>query len=258
MRKKLIAANWKMNFTLSEVEDWLIDFSRFWREKPEGVMSDVILFPPAVYLSVVQEFLLDMQGVLVGAQNLSSFSKGAYTGEISAVMLTSMQVPYVLVGHSERRNVFHETDSDIQLKVQQALQNGLSLIFCCGEPMSVRQAGQHLEYVAHQVKSALQYIPADQVASVAIAYEPVWAIGTGLNATPLQAQEMHSYIRSVLTSLWGEESAIGTRILYGGSCNAQNAEQIFTQPDVDGGLIGSASLAVQDFVKIIQIAHELH
>lgn len=247
-----------MNFTLGEVEDWLIDFNRFLQGQDLENHTDIILFPSFVYLSIVQEFLLDNPAVTIGAQNISSFAKGAYTGEVSAAMLQSMQIPFVLLGHSERRQFFQETDNQIGEKIQQALHNGLQVIFCCGEPKEIRDQQQEKSYVAQQLHNVLSALPESAYHAVSIAYEPIWAIGTGVNASPQQAQDMHAFIRSEMSSIWNEEAAAQLRILYGGSCNAANAAALFAQPDVDGGLIGSASLSITEFQQIITMAYELH
>jgi triosephosphate isomerase len=247
-----------MNFTLGEVEDWLIDFTHFLQVQAVDQRADIILFPSFVYLPVVQELLLDNPHVAIGAQNISSFSKGAYTGEVSAAMLQSIHIPYVLLGHSERRQLFHETDSQIAEKIQQALAHGLQVVFCCGEPKEIRDHQQEAQYVARQLKQALSQLPESAYHAVTVAYEPIWAIGTGVNASPEQAQDMHAFIRSEMASIWNAEAAAQLRILYGGSCNASNARALFSQTDVDGGLIGSASLSVKEFQQIITIAYELH
>ncbi|HOP12794.1 MAG TPA: triose-phosphate isomerase, partial [Lentimicrobium sp.] len=186
-----------------------------------------------------------------GAQNLSEHEAGAYTGEISAAMIRSTGAEYVILGHSERRIYFGEHDQLIGKKIQQALRHELIPIYCCGEVLEEREAGRHFQVVEKQLSEALSGLDAGAFSKVVIAYEPVWAIGTGRTASPEQAQEMHAFIRKVLASRFGEPAANDTTILYGGSCNAANARELFANPDVDGGLIGGASLKAEDFVKIV-------
>jgi len=187
----------------------------------------------------------------VAAQNCHQESSGAYTGEISASMLRSLGVNYVILGHSERREYFKESNELLTQKVNVALDEGLTPIFCCGEPLSIRESNQQIEYVCHQLTASLFHLEASQMAAVVIAYEPIWAIGTGRTASAEQAQEMHAAIRNHLASKFGQEIADGISILYGGSCKPSNAQEIFAGEDVDGGLIGGASLKAEDFLAII-------
>ena len=187
----------------------------------------------------------------MGAQNCSDKNAGAYTGEISAPMISSMGASYVLIGHSERRNLYHETNPQLRDKLIQTLAAGLNIIFCCGEPLSIRGENRENEFVSRQLHEALFALSPEQMKHIVIAYEPVWAIGTGLNATPLQAQDMHAYIRAQMAEKFGGDAAARLSILYGGSCKADNAAELFACPDVDGGLIGGASLSPNEFKAII-------
>jgi triosephosphate isomerase len=186
----------------------------------------------------------------VGAQNMSQHESGAYTGEISGAMLSSMDVDYCIIGHSERRKYFGETNDVLAAKVNQALKHRVLPIYCCGEVLAEREAGNHFDVVKEQIEQGLFHLDADQFDDVIIAYEPVWAIGTGVNASPEQAQEMHAFIRNLVATKYGETLAQDTTILYGGSCNSGNARELFAQKDVDGGLIGGASLKAEEFIVI--------
>jgi triosephosphate isomerase len=255
MRTKIVAGNWKMNKTFSEADDLIVEILDMLEEqgKPEDV--DVILCPPAVFLELAGDLTEDSP-VFVGAQNVSQYENGAYTGEISAPMLRSMHVDFTIIGHSERRKYFRETDEELLAKTLTALRHDIAPIFCCGEQLEERQAGKHFDVVAQQLESTIFKLDPEDFARVIIAYEPVWAIGTGVNATSEQAQEMHFYIRELIWKKFGAEMAADTTILYGGSCNANNAKELFSMPDVDGGLIGGASLKAEDFVKIVKAAGE--
>jgi len=211
----------------------------------------VVVCTPAVYLELATDQALDNE-LLVGAQNISNFEEGAYTGEISAKMLDSMGVEYSIIGHSERRKYFEESHEVLAEKVNMALKHDVSPIFCCGEVLPEREAGAHFDVVKKQLDESLFHLNPTDFGNVVIAYEPVWAIGTGVTASPEQAQEMHAYIRGLVREKYNEEIAENTTILYGGSCNAKNAKELFANPDVDGGLIGGASLKANDFNQIIQ------
>ena len=211
----------------------------------------VLLFPPFPYLEKLVRITKDIRGISVGAQNCSSFTSGAYTGEVSAQMLTSCGVEWVLLGHSERRILFNEHSNVLKEKLTHAFSAGLRVIWCCGELKEDRQQKRHFEVISQQLKEELGECTGEQLSKLVIAYEPVWAIGTGLTASPEQAQEMHLFIRSTLSEMFGKEAADATSILYGGSCNPANAASLFTLPDVDGGLIGGASLHAEQFLSII-------
>lgn len=249
MRKKIVAGNWKMNLLHEEAQALVNDISKELGEsKPEG---EVIFFPPAIFLTVVAERVKDLPDIFAGAQNVSQFEAGAYTGEISAAQIRSAGATHVLVGHSERRSVFGEDDQVLSEKVKAALLHGLTPVFCCGEQLPVREEGKHFDLVKKQIATALFGLNPEDFKKIIIAYEPVWAIGTGVTASPDQAQEMHAFIRELVSEKFGRQMAEELSILYGGSCNPKNAAELFSMPDVDGGLIGGASLKAIDFIKII-------
>lgn len=250
MREKIVAANWKMNKTLPEAIE-LTQAIIFGLGK-EAVSCKVVLSPPALYL---ERLVNEVQGLAyVSAQNCSHQIKGAYTGEISTGMLSSLGVQYCIVGHSERRTIFGETDAMLKEKLQRCYEQNITPIFCIGELLEERNTGRHLDVIKQQLEATLFTYPATEASKTVIAYEPVWAIGTGLTATPEQAQEIHAYIRDLVAKKFGNTVADNITILYGGSCNAQNAAGLFAQPDIDGGLIGGAALIADDFLKI---CHEL-
>ena len=249
MRKHIVAGNWKMNKTFSEADELVSGIM----DKLEQVTLDentrVIICPPFPYLEMVSDYGDDSY-FAVGAQNVSDQEEGAYTGEVSAKMLESMELDYCIVGHSERRAYYHETDAIVAAKVNQLLAHNISPIVCCGEVLEEREANKQFEVVKRQIVDGLFHLTPEQFADIIIAYEPVWAIGTGKTATPEQAQEMHAFIRSLIAEKYGEEVAEETSILYGGSCKPSNAKELFANPDVDGGLIGGASLKADDFINI--------
>ena len=249
MRKKIVAGNWKMNKTFQEADDLLFEIADELNVKGRGEV-DVIICPPFPYLEMAYDIASD-NDFLVGAQNFSQWESGAYTGEISASMLHSMGITHSILGHSERRTYFGETDKVIAKKVDLALQHNVIPIYCCGEVLAEREAGRHFDVVRQQVDEALFHLGKEAIQMVIVAYEPVWAIGTGVTASPEQAQEMHAFIRELFTQKYGEEVSAEISILYGGSCNAKNAAELFSNPDVDGGLIGGASLKASDFVAIV-------
>lgn len=255
MRNKIVAGNWKMNLTFQEAEDLVDGLIDGLEDK--DMQCEVIVCPPYLYLEMLTDWEYGEQLFNVGAQNCSSYEKGAYTGEVSAAMLRSMDVDYCIVGHSERRKYFGETDEVLAQKVDMLHENSISPIFCVGEVLEQRESGNHFDVVHQQVEKGLFHLDKERICSTIIAYEPVWAIGTGRTATPEQAQEMHAFIRSLLREKYGDEVADVVRILYGGSCNAKNATDLFKQPDVDGGLIGGASLKAEDFLSICQQASAL-
>ncbi len=246
MRKKIAAGNWKMNLLIHEVQQYVNDMPII------DDRSEVIIGAPFIYLS--EMLAIKEKGVKIAAQDVSVHEKGAYTGEISAQMLKAFGVDAAIVGHSERRMYHQETDEIIGLKVQRCLESEITPIYCCGETLTQRQANEQEEVVGHQILTALSGLSAEQLKNVVIAYEPVWAIGTGVTASNEQAEEMHAFIRSCIEGQWGAEVSAQIRILYGGSVNPQNAEGLFACPNVDGGLVGGASLKVNDFVSIIQSA----
>jgi triosephosphate isomerase (TIM) len=252
MRNKIVAGNWKMNKSFSEAEELLNEIY----EGLEGVelgTVQVILCVPFPYLELAVDFADDSR-FMVGAQNIHDQDSGAYTGEVSAAMIKSLGVDFAIIGHSERRKYFSESHEFLKNKVNAAMKQGCSPIFCCGEVLPEREAGKHFEIVKTQLEESLFHLSPEDFRQVIIAYEPVWAIGTGVNATPGQAQEMHAAIRSWVNARYGEKIAEDAVILYGGSCNAKNARELFSQQDVDGGLIGGASLKGDEFLEIIRSA----
>ena len=245
-RKKIVAGNWKMNMTPSQAVKLVEEL------KPLVVSDDVevVYCVPAIDIVPVVEALKGTN-VAVGAENMYFEEKGAYTGEISAEMLLDAGVKYVIIGHSERRDYFKEDDALLNKKVKKAIEAGLTPILCCGETLEQRESGVTLDWIRLQIKSDLAGVAASDVANMVIAYEPIWAIGTGKTATSDQAEEMLAYIRSIVAEKYGNEAAEETSILYGGSCKASNAPELFAKPNIDGGLIGGASLKAADFKGII-------
>ncbi len=250
MRKKIAAANWKMNLTLAQGEQLINDILQSGIKLKEG--QEVVIATPFPYLLKAKALLKNYPGFYLGAQNCYSEKSGAYTGEVSAEMLQSIGVDYVILGHSERREYFNESNAMLAKKIDLALAAGLKPIFCCGEPLEVRKAETQNEYVARQLEESLFHLTAEQLQQVVIAYEPIWAIGTGLTASAQQAQDMHAYIRAQIAAKYGREVALHLTILYGGSAKPGNAGELFACPDVDGGLIGGASLVAADFIAITE------
>lgn len=248
MRKKIVAGNWKMNQTLQEgialakeINDNLV------ANKPN---CDVVICTPFIHLAKVAD-VLDASVVGLGAENCADKEKGAYTGEVSAAMVKSTGAQYVILGHSERRQYYNESNEVLKEKVDLALANGLKVIFCCGETLEEREAEKQNEVVKAELEGSVFHLSADAWKNIILAYEPIWAIGTGKTATSDQAEEMLAYIRSIVAEKYGQEAADDTSILYGGSCNAKNAGELFSKPNIDGGLIGGASLKAADFQGII-------
>lgn len=246
-RQRIVAGNWKMNKNYEEGRDLAKDIVECLQ--PSDVI--VVLATPFIHLNSISNIIKGVSNLKLGAQNCHQEESGAYTGEVSASMLKSVGVDYVIIGHSERREYFNESDALLAKKVDTVLGKNMIPIFCCGEKLEVREANQHLQLVENQVKNALFHLSPEDFEKVVIAYEPVWAIGTGKTASPEQAQGMHLHIRNVLAKQYGDELAQATTILYGGSVNAANAKELFQQPDVDGGLVGGASLKAEDFVTIV-------
>jgi len=249
MRKQIAAANWKMNLTLQQAEKLLEDLHAISYNLKHN--QEVIFGVPFPYLAQVKHMLAGRNNVFVAAQNCSDKKSGAYTGEVSAEMLESIGVEYVIIGHSERREYFNESHAMLAGKIDRCLEHGLKPVFCCGEPLAVREAGTQNSYVETQLTESLFHLTATQLTGFVIAYEPIWAIGTGKTASNEQAQEMHAHIRSVMANQYGADVANSIAVLYGGSVKANNAKDIFGQPDVDGGLVGGASLVAADFAVII-------
>jgi triosephosphate isomerase len=253
MRRKIVAGNWKMNLNFSGADDLLNNILEEIDKNgiPENV--DVVICPPALFLELATDMASE-KDVFIGAQNVSSYEGGAHTGEISAAMLQSVEVDFCIIGHSERRQYFHESDDELARKADLLLQHEITPIFCCGELLDDREDDLQMEVVGDQLENALFHLDEKDFSKVVLAYEPVWAIGTGLTATPEQAQEMHAFIRARVAMKYSLQTAEQCRILYGGSCNAANAASLFSMPDVDGGLIGGASLKADDFLSIIRSA----
>ncbi|MCE2959375.1 MAG: triose-phosphate isomerase [Akkermansiaceae bacterium] len=255
-RKPIFAANWKMNKGASETEDFIKSFL----SKTQGLNlhADIVIAPPFLSLPKLADLLhhsnpgKNAHSIQIAAQNCSQFDSGAYTGEISVLMLREFFVHYVIIGHSERRSIFGETDAMINAKIKKARQANLKPIFCIGETLAEREAGQ-LEFVLRtQVTEGLKEVSEKDLSDIIIAYEPVWAIGTGVTATSDQAQEAHAFVRSLISDLYGSESASKIRIQYGGSVKPDNAAELMACPDIDGALIGGASLDPQSFLEIIK------
>ena len=249
-RKQIVAGNWKMNTVYASAQDLALGvISKLEDNLPDN--TEVIFSPPFPFLKLVADATVGVDGVYTAAQNISDKEVGAFTGEVSAEMVKSVGADYVLIGHSERRAYFNETDSIMAEKIAVALKNKLNPIFCCGESLEERKSGKYLEVIERQVSVALCHLNQAELSHVVIAYEPVWAIGTGETASPEQAQEVHAFIRKTIQEHYDESAANSLSILYGGSCKPSNATELFAQKDIDGGLIGGASLSADDFVQII-------
>ncbi|MCE5179797.1 MAG: triose-phosphate isomerase [Porphyromonadaceae bacterium] len=249
MRKNIVAGNWKMNKNLQEGVALATELNEALKGKT--VNCDVVIGTPFIHLASVVN-AVDKNKIGVAAQNCADKVSGAYTGEVSAEMVASTGAGYVILGHSERRAYYHETAEILKEKVLLALANGLTPIFCIGEVLAEREADKHFDVVKSQIEVSLFDLSPEDFGKIVLAYEPVWAIGTGKTATADQAQEMHAFIRRTLAAKYGQEIADNTSILYGGSANASNAKELFSNPDVDGGLIGGASLGVDKFMPIIE------
>ncbi|MCL4155444.1 UNVERIFIED_CONTAM: hypothetical protein GTU68_051989 [Idotea baltica] len=238
MRNKIVAGNWKMNKIVNIVADELKDDVK------------MILCPPFIHLNSVSKIIGDSEKIALGAQNCNDNLKGAFTGEISVDMLKSVGVEYVILGHSERREYFGESNAFLAKKVKTVLEAGLTPIFCCGETLEIREKDEHFSFVTKQLTESLFHLSAADFQKIVIAYEPIWAIGTGVTASKEQAQEMHKNLREHIAGKYGSDVADSISILYGGSCNPKNAKDLFAQKDIDGGLIGGAALKSRDFVDI--------
>lgn len=249
MRKQIAAANWKMNLTYQQAEKLLDELIATPHELKEDQLA--VFAVPSPYLQLANSKFGGKKNVFVAAQNCYSKKSGAYTGEVSVEMLTSMNIPYVIIGHSERREYFNESNQLLADKINICLENGITPIFCCGEPLNIREANSQNEFVGKQLEESLFHLSSEQVQQIVIAYEPIWAIGTGKTASSEQAQEMHAFIRQQLAGKYGNEVAENISILYGGSVKGSNAAELFSQKDVDGGLVGGASLNAAEFSTII-------
>jgi len=244
MAKKIIAANWKMNLMREEAISLFNGVKKGLSAHKE---TEIVVFPPSIYIS---DLISNHPLIEVGAQNFYFEEKGAFTGEISPFQLKNIGCNYVLIGHSERRELFDESNELLSKKMRSALDANLKIIYCCGETLQEREEGSHLEKIQSQLE-ILKSLTNDELNAISIAYEPIWAIGTGLTATPGQAEEMHAFIRRILIDSFSKELASEISILYGGSCNENNANELFNCPNIDGGLIGGASLKVDSFLKIV-------
>ncbi|MDO5654689.1 MAG: triose-phosphate isomerase [Flavobacteriaceae bacterium] len=254
MRRKIVAGNWKMNLSWEEAKTLLLGINRFANIHKRD--CKVIICPPFVYLDRANDIFIGHASV--GAQNISEYDNGAYTGEISGEILNSIGVHYTIVGHSERRQYFGETNEQVGRKVDKAIERNIKAIICCGETLEDRNAGRQKHVVKEQLTAALRNVNKEAMERQIIAYEPVWAVGTGQTASPAQAQEMHAFIRNeVLEPIFGAEVADNSSIIYGGSVKPGNAEDLFVQPDIDGALVGGASLSLEDFNSIIHAAQRL-
>jgi triosephosphate isomerase len=253
MRQKIVAGNWKMNKTRDEGLALVSELSNMIADEVSGNVQ-VVLCPPSIYLAAVGKMIQSSGSIALGAQNCHQKASGAYTGEVSAAMLRSIGVQYVILGHSERRQYFAESNSLLKEKTDIALETGLTPVFCCGESLELREQGVYIDFVRNQLTESLFHLSNEQLKHLVIAYEPIWAIGTGKTASNAQAQEMHAALREHLASRYGQETAQEMRILYGGSVNASNAAELFASPDVDGGLVGGASLKSREFTDIVKAA----
>jgi triosephosphate isomerase (TIM) len=253
MRQKIVAGNWKMNKSFEEANILASEIMGMVADEVKGNVK-VVFCTPFPYLLPIKNLLGNNSRISVGAQNCSEHESGAYTGETSAAMLKSIGVPYVILGHSERRQYFGENGKLLAKKVDVALKHGLVPIFCCGEPLDVREKNQHEKLVQQQIEESLFHLDEAAIKKIVIAYEPVWAIGTGKTATSQQAQDMHAVIRKQFAGKYGQSAANEIPILYGGSVNAANAKELFSCPDVDGGLVGGVSLKSREFTDVIKSA----
>ncbi len=249
MRKQIAAANWKMNLTLQQADQLVDELTAIPHNLSDNQLA--IFGVPFPYLIAIQQKLSGKKNVFVAAQNCYSKKSGAYTGEVSVEMLKSINIQYVIIGHSERREYFRESNAMLAEKVNLCLETGLQPIFCCGESLDIRETGTQNSFVETQIKESLFHLSAAQLTGFIVAYEPIWAIGTGKTASSEQAQEIQAYIRSVFAAQYGNDVANSISILYGGSVKAANAKEIFGKPDVDGGLVGGASLVAAEFGAII-------
>jgi triosephosphate isomerase len=251
MRKKIVAGNWKMNMSLTEGMELFSEIKKLIREEVKANQG-VIVCPPFIHISNLTQSITNDDKIALGAQNCHQSDSGAFTGEVSASMLASAGASYVIIGHSERRLYFAESNVQLAQKLDVVLKNGILPIFCIGETLEQRNDGSYFDVIKQQLAEAAFHLPEAEFAKLVIAYEPVWAIGTGLTASPEQAQEIHSYIRNLIAEKYNQSLAGDLTILYGGSCNSKNASELFAQPDIDGGLIGGASLKARDFTDIVK------
>ncbi len=251
MRKKIIAGNWKMNKTFDEGMGLVSEISNMLKDEYHG-NAEVIIIPPFVHINAISRMVINDRNVSLGAQNCSNHVSGAYTGEVSAAMLKSCGAAYVIIGHSERRQYFGEHNDWLAKKVDAVLAEGLSPIYCCGETLEERESNKHFDVLKSQISEALFHLSTEQMSKVVVAYEPVWAIGTGKTASTAQAQEVHAFIRTLLNDKFGADVSDNITIQYGGSVKADNAKELFSAPDIDGALVGGAALQSRSFVDIVK------
>lgn len=249
MRKKIVAGNWKMNKNLEEGLQLTSEIVNMTKDEVAAEVQ-VVLNPPFVHLTSLRKLIPSGGNLFLGAQNCFYEKSGAYTGEVSVEMLKAIPVDFTIVGHSERREYFQETNAQLAQKVDALLTQDITPIFCCGESLETRESGSYVEFVSNQLTEGVFHLSSEEFGKIVIAYEPIWAIGTGKTASSEQAQEMHAALRQHIAQKYGQEVADNTSILYGGSCKPGNAKELFSCPDVDGGLIGGASLKSRDFVDI--------
>lgn len=251
MRKKIIAGNWKMNKSFDEGMALVTEIAGMVKDEYSG-QAEVVIIPPFTHINAISRMLVDTKTISTGAQNCSNHSSGAYTGEVSASMIKSVGAKYVIIGHSERRQYFNEHNAWLAQKVDAVLANDLLPIYCCGETLEEREANKHFEVLKLQIREGLFHLPAESFSKVVIAYEPVWAIGTGKTASTEQAQEVHAFIRGLIKDKYGDTIANAITIQYGGSVKPENAAELFAAPDIDGALVGGAALQSRSFVDIVK------
>ncbi|HIE15323.1 MAG TPA: triose-phosphate isomerase [Bacteroidales bacterium] len=252
MRKKIVAGNWKMNTTIDEAVLLAENINRLLANSKKDIDNvSVILFPPYPFIHSVSK-IINTHRIGIGSQNIANKAQGAFTGEVSAKMIASMNAGYTIIGHSERRIYYNETNDLLRQKIDLALENNLTVVFCCGEQEESRDSGEYFKIIENQLSTTILNLSANQMSHIIVAYEPVWAIGTGKTASPEQAQEIHAFIRMLIKNKFNDFVAENTSILYGGSCKPSNAKDLFSQTDIDGGLIGGASLKAEDFIQIIE------
>tara|TARA_B100000768_G_scaffold62566_1_gene60631 strand:+ start:334 stop:1110 length:777 start_codon:yes stop_codon:yes gene_type:complete len=247
--RNIVAGNWKSNKLINEGQELINEIAK---GLPSLDSTDVIIAPPTPYLAHYSRNFVATNGIQFAAQQCSANSMGAHTGEFTASMLTSCGIQHVIIGHSERRDRFGENLDVVRAKVNEAIAAGLHVLLCCGESLDVRESGNHFDLISTQLSDAFQQVKVAQMSQITVAYEPVWAIGTGVTASAEQAQEMHRFIRERIEEWYTVKTAESTRILYGGSCKPSNANEIFSQPDVNGGLIGGAALDAKSFLSLIE------
>ena len=249
MRKNIVAANWKMNLNREEGIKLVDDVISL---LPSDNDVEVVFSPSFLYLYKVNKMCTDYNFIQTSSQNINDNESGAFTGEISAKMVSSLNVKYTILGHSERREYFNESNNQLKEKVDLSLKNNLKIIFCCGETLNQRESGIHFDWIKQQLTESVFHLSEESFTKIVIAYEPIWAIGTGVTASSNQAEEIHQFIRKVISEKYNENIAQNTSILYGGSCNPTNAKELFSKENIDGGLIGGASLNAENFVEIIK------